>query len=148
MSIWELLPKQEHPFLNSREQTFNFFRVENISCSKTWPGTTSVCHWEETKKKKVSEKLQQEKGFVFKQRKRINILLVSNNLPPTTVSVHEELFYKISRFTTRSILYQWRSSCLFDNTRTADPRMPACAYRKWPHHQPLCWDLPHFCAHF
>lgn len=69
-------------------------------------------------------------------------LLLSNNLPPTTVSVHEELFYKINRFTARSIQYQWSNSWL-DNTRTA-PQIHECLLVPRGNYlitQPLCWDL-------
>lgn len=112
------------------------------------PENTSACHLEG--EKKVPEKLYWRKALFLNRAKEFTILLLSNNLPPTTVPVHEELTYKISRFTIRSIVYQWNNSCLFKNTRITPeihkpPLMPTGNYLIT---QPPCWDLPHFYAHF
>lgn len=112
-------------------------------------GTTPACHLEK-KKRKCLRNFSRRKALFLNRAKEFTILLLNDNLPPTTVPVHEEPTYKISRFTIRSIVYQWNNSCLFNNTSITPqihkpPLMPTGNYLIT---QPPCWDLPHFYAHF
>lgn len=91
-------------------RTFRSKLVKNIR-----PGTTSACHLE-GKKRKCRRSFNRRKALFLNRIKEFTILLLSNDLPPTAVPVHEELTPKISQFTIRSIVYQWNDSRLFNTT--------------------------------